>query len=271
MQKVVSKDPLVTVVVAAYNEETNILRCLDSLSKTKSKYPFDILVVNNNSKDKTQETLDRLGAQSVFQAKQGPGPARQMGQEKARGKYVLTADADCFYPEKWVEIMTRALSRPGVVFVYGDYAFLTDKHQGRAKFVMYEFMRDIIRSIRNIKKPHLNAYGMSTGYVRELGVKEKYVEHVTRGEDGRLCFDLMKYGKVKHVKNSSAVVWTGARTLDLDGSFTKALFTRVLRQLSLMDQYFKKTEPHDTKTSTNDDPSVEGSWKRIKEKSKILK
>lgn len=264
--KAVSPDPLVSVVIAAYNEEVNILRCLDSLSKNKSKYPFEVLVVNNNSKDHTQEMLDKIGVSNCFQEIQGPGAARQLGQEKARGKYLLTADADCLYPERWVEEMTKALSKPNVVYVYGDYSFMTEDGKGRWKFWAYEKLRDVIRLIRNFKRPYLNAYGMSTGYVRELGLKEGFANHTFRGEDGRLCFDLMKYGKVKHVKKSGAVVWTGARTLALDGSLGKALWIRILRQLSMLDKYFIKEKPHDTKVSENEDASIEGSLKRFKQK-----
>ena len=118
-----SGTPLATIIIAAWNEEVNILRCLYSLSKNKTQYPFDILVVNNNSTDRTQETLDRVHVKSLFQIKQGCGPARQMGQEQAKGEYILLADADCIYPTTWIETMVGALKMENTVCVYGRYSF----------------------------------------------------------------------------------------------------------------------------------------------------
>ena len=49
-----SSEPLVSVVVIAYNESTRLPACLWALSNLKSKYPLEILGVNNNSKDDTE-------------------------------------------------------------------------------------------------------------------------------------------------------------------------------------------------------------------------
>ena len=49
------KDPSVSVVVIAYNEEQRLPACLWSLSELQTKYPIEILGVNNNSKDRTEE------------------------------------------------------------------------------------------------------------------------------------------------------------------------------------------------------------------------
>ena len=55
------RDPLVSVVVIAYNEERRLPACLWSLSELQSQYPIEILGVNNNSNDRTEEVYQRLG------------------------------------------------------------------------------------------------------------------------------------------------------------------------------------------------------------------
>ena len=50
-----SVDPLVSIVVIAYNEECRLTSCLWSLSEMCSDYPLEILGVNNNSKDRTED------------------------------------------------------------------------------------------------------------------------------------------------------------------------------------------------------------------------
>ena len=46
LQILQSADPLVSVVVIAYNESTRLPACLWSLSQLKSKYPLEILGVS---------------------------------------------------------------------------------------------------------------------------------------------------------------------------------------------------------------------------------
>lgn len=247
-----SDKPLASIIIICWNEEVNILRTIASLSGSKTEIPIEIIVVNNNSTDKTQQTLDQLHLKSVFQEIQGWGPARQMGMEKAKGKYILMADADCYYPEGWVNKMIQTLQIEEVVCVYGRYSFLSGDGYPRWKLFVLEKLKNIIADIRHYKRPYLNAYGMSMGFIREYGLKVGYVMHKIRGEDGRMCFDLMKYGKVKQVKAKSACVWTGTRALQRDGNFSRALQKRVLKEVKRFTSMFFPHPPHDTKTSTND-------------------
>jgi glycosyltransferase involved in cell wall biosynthesis len=252
LDKRLSKEPLVSVVICAYNEETNLIKTISSLSRLRTKYPFEILVVNNNSDDRTQETLDRLHVRSVFQPIQGWGPARQMGLNCALGKYLLTADADAIYPPDWLDKMTAELEKPGVVCVYGRYSFIAEEGFPRWQLSIFEKMKDIVAELRHFKRPFLNTYGLSMGLVREYALKVGYVMRVVRGEDGRMCFDLMQFGKVRQVKARDARVWTFPRTLRKEGSLTQAMINRVTKEFKRFHTMFSPMEPHDTKTSSND-------------------
>ncbi len=246
----ISTKPLVSIMVIAYNEEVNILRSISSLSCLKTTIPFEIVVVNNNSKDRTQDTIDKLHVRKFFQPIQGCGPARQLAQEMAVGKYMLLADADCLYPVNWLDEMMKKLQQPGVVCVYGRYSFIANPELPRWQLTLHETLKDIVAEFRHFKRPYLNAYGISMGYLREAGLRAGYMMHNrTWGEDGRLCFDMMPYGKVVQMKTSSARVWTGPRTLMKDGTIWKALGKRVRKELDRAFSYLTPQAPHDTKTS----------------------
>ncbi len=264
-----SKKPEVSIVISAWNEELNIVRCIDSLSRIDTKIPFEIIVVNNNSKDRTQESIDKLNVKSLFQPVQGCGPSRQLAQEQALGKYILLADADCLYPPQWLNLMMKQLKKPGTVCVYGRYSFITDTKSLRFKLSIYEFLKDVFAGIRHVKRPYLNAYGISMGYLKEAGLKAGYIQHKTWGDDGRLAFDMMKYGKIRQVKDSKARVWTGYRSLLRDGSITKAFLTRILKEIQRFGIYFKKEKDHDTKTSKNSPHSIEDNIKALKNRIKL--
>lgn len=243
--------PQVSILIAAWNEEVNIFTCLSSLSDMQTTIPFEIIVIDNNSTDNTKKTLEKLHVKHLFQPIQGCGPARQLGQENAKGTYILLADADCIYPVNWLDEMMNVLKKPGVVCVYGRYSFIAEKGFPRWKLFMLERLKDIIAEFRHFKRPYLNAYGISMGYVKELGLRVGYVMYKIWGDDGRLCFDLMRYGKVKQVKANRARAWTGPRTLQRDGSFGNALVKRIKIEFKRFTSFFTPHPPHDTKTSKN--------------------
>ena len=79
--------PLVSVVLIAHNEERHLISCIWSLSENHCHFPIEIIAVNNNSTDKTEEVLKSLGVTYYNETKKGPGYARQCGLDHAKGKY----------------------------------------------------------------------------------------------------------------------------------------------------------------------------------------
>lgn len=233
-----SKNPLVSIIISAWNEEVDILKTVGSLSKLNTKIPLEIIVVNNNSTDNTQETLNKLHLKNYFQPIQGWGPGRQMGMENAQGKYILLGDSDCIYPDCWVNYMVEGLQTKGIVSVYGRYSFISEKGFSRWQLSILEICKDLIAEVRHIKRPFLNSYGMSMGFIREYGLKEGFYMNKTHGEDGRMCYDLMKYGKVKQIRSNRNRVWTGVRTLKKSGSFSDVLKARIVKEVKRFSIYF---------------------------------
>jgi hypothetical protein len=96
----------------------------------------------------------------------------------------------------------------------------------------------VIAEVRQIKRPYLNTYGLSMGYVKKYGLEAGFVNNNFRGNDGRLAYDLMAYGKIKQVRSNKSRVWTGPRTLQKDGSLSNALKKRIMREVKRFSIYF---------------------------------
>ncbi|MCD6011759.1 MAG: glycosyl transferase [Flavipsychrobacter sp.] len=252
LDMVQSNCPLVSVVICAWNEEVNILQTISSLCRMKTGYPFEIVVVNNNSTDNTQVVLDKLNVRSFFQPMQGWGPARQLGLENARGKYILIADADAIYPDVWIDEMVHELLQPEVVCVYGRYSFIGERDYPRWMLYIHEKLKDIVAELRQFKRPFLNAYGISMGFVREYALKVGYVMRNIRGEDGRMCFDLMRFGKIRQLRLDKARAWTFPRVFKKEGSLRHAILNRVKKELNRLPEMFYSMPVHDTKASANE-------------------
>jgi len=242
LDTVQSPNPLVSIVIAAWNEEDNIIRCLTSIANNVTSVPFDIVVVDNNSSDSTFSIISSLGIRCYFEYKQGCGPARELGQRKAKGKYILLADADCLYPVNWISVMTKNLMKDNAVCVYGNFSFYANKTTKRWQYYFYEKLRNSMRLLRHINRPYLNAYGLNMGYVKNHGIEAGFIDQNIRGDDGRLCYKLMDYGRVLMVRSTKAVVWTGARTLLKEGTLINVLHNHILRELVNIKSYFTSSK-----------------------------
>lgn len=236
------EQPDISVVIPAWNEENNIFRTLSSLSANQTNYKVEIVVINNNSKDNTQAVLDEIGVRSYLQPEQGTPHARQMGLEKARGKYHLCADSDTFYPPKWIDLMVKPMvDNTEIVGVYGRYSFIPPEGQGRFGLWLYELMTGVLVQIRKRKREYLNTLGFNMGFVTQVGrdtggFKVSQVRmfdnaagsdyFVDEAEDGTMAVNLKKKGRLKLVLNAKARVFTSPRRLMYDGGVWAAFKNR---------------------------------------------
>lgn len=208
-----SDKPLVSVVVIAYNEEKRLAACLWSLSELQTKYAIEILGVNNNSKDRTEEVYRRLGLPYYNEQKQSPGFARQCGLEHARGKYHFCIDADTFYPCKYVDLMMTKLSRPDVSCVSSFWSFFPDENHSRYGLFLFELVRDMFLFIQHFKRPELCVRGMVFAFNAEYAKQVKIRTDIRRGEDGSLALSLKPFGKIAFLYNRKARPVTGYGTI----------------------------------------------------------
>lgn len=86
------KKPLVSVIVPSINSEKTIGRCLRSI-KVQTYKPIEIIVIDNNSNDKTREVAKKY---TRFVYLFGPERSAQInyGAKKAKGKYLYRVDSD---------------------------------------------------------------------------------------------------------------------------------------------------------------------------------
>lgn len=208
-----SDTPLVSIVVIAYNEECRLASCLWSLSELRSVYPLEIIGVNNNSKDKTEDVYKTLGIQYYNEEKQSPGFARKCGLDHARGKYYFCIDADTLYPSGYVDLMMDKLRRNDVSCVSSFWSFFPDENHSSLGLKCYELARDIFLYIQHFKRPELSVRGMvfafKVVYARQVQIRTD----IRRGEDGSLALSLKKYGKIAFLYNWKARPVTGYGTI----------------------------------------------------------
>lgn len=239
-----SQVPLVSVVVIAYNEERRLTACLWSLSELQTKYPVEILGVNNNSKDRTEEVYQRLGLPYFNESQQSPGFARQCGLEHAKGKYHFCIDADTFYPPRYVDLMMTKLESPDVSCVSSFWSFFPDENHSRFGLFLFELIRDTFLWVQHFKRPELCVRGMVFAFKTDLAQKVKIRTDIRRGEDGSLALSLKPYGKIAFLYNKKARPITGYGTLN-ESSLLHSLWNRIRVQMKGFSRIFYKTDHYE--------------------------
>ncbi len=96
------KSPKVTVVVAAYNSERSIGRSIETILALD--YPeYDVIVVDNNSTDKTPDIIKKYPVTYLLETKAGWPAARNAGIAYSKEEFVANIDADCFPTRDWLK------------------------------------------------------------------------------------------------------------------------------------------------------------------------
>jgi len=94
-----------SIIIPAYNEEKYLPETLKSVKEAMSfsKHSGEVIVVDNNSTDKTAQIAESNGASVVFEAHNQISKARNKGVESAGGRYLIFLDADTIMPEHLLE------------------------------------------------------------------------------------------------------------------------------------------------------------------------
>lgn len=104
--------PFFSIIIAAYNSESQIGLLLDSITKQTFK-DFEVICVNDGSTDSTLDVItsyaekdDRIKITS--QENSGPGAARNAGLVHVKGKYTLIFDSDDTIKPDFLELFKQA-------------------------------------------------------------------------------------------------------------------------------------------------------------------
>lgn len=102
------------------NEEASVGAVIDEVRAALADRDIEVLTVDTNSRDRTNEIATAKGARVVREPRRGYGLAYKTGFAAARGTYVLTLDADLTYPGIRFPDLLRPLEAGTADFVAGD-------------------------------------------------------------------------------------------------------------------------------------------------------
>lgn len=122
----------ISIIVPCYNEEAilenNVGTIVNFLERRSSKYDWEIVIIDDGSKDKTGEIADDLEKKNTYirvihhPVNLNLGNALQTGFKNAKGDVIIVLDVDLSYSVEYIELMTdRLLSEAADIVVASPY------------------------------------------------------------------------------------------------------------------------------------------------------
>ncbi|MEK7521709.1 MAG: glycosyltransferase [Patescibacteria group bacterium] len=205
---------MVSVVVPAYNEEKALPKCLQAL--ILQDYPkdlYEVIVVDNNSTDKTSYVAskfkNKLNLKIILEKKKGRGHARHTGFKAAKGKYILSTDADTTVPKDWIKKTVALLEREDSIVAVTGPCKINDCP--RLTNFVFNVMQPSVMTIYKLAFGHYWLNGFNFGVKREVYRKSGgFDPNLNTMEDVDIAEKIAKHGKIK-CSYSLNVVFSGRR------------------------------------------------------------
>lgn len=119
------KVPQISVIVAVYQAEIYLRRCLDGIVNQTFR-DWECILVDDGSKDNSGAICDEYAVMDsrfkvIHQTNRGVSVTRQVGLDASKGIYVIYADPDDWAEPGWLEKLYQKISDDNVDMVICDY------------------------------------------------------------------------------------------------------------------------------------------------------
>jgi glycosyltransferase involved in cell wall biosynthesis len=126
---------MISVVVCTYNRSESLTRTLQSFKEmsVSEELPWELIVVDNNSKDSTEQVIREFAAKSrvnvryVFEKRQGLSFARNAGVSAAEGEIIAFTDDDVMVGKDWLGNISRCFENSDIACAGGKILPIWEK------------------------------------------------------------------------------------------------------------------------------------------------
>lgn len=154
---------MVSVVIAAYNAEKYIAKCLESLKK-QTYTDFEVVVVVDGATDKTLDICEEFSKQdkrfiTVYRKNGGLAAARNTGLERCSAEYVAFVDSDDYVSPDYLEVLVNAIEANGCDIAACGYILEDENGNKKYRTKREEEIMDNEMFLNNMLIPINRSYG----------------------------------------------------------------------------------------------------------------
>jgi len=206
----------VSVIVACHNEQENLPLLLKSLSdQNYLQELFEVIIVNDNSTDKTFEVATGFhGIKNIIAINNkgtGKKQAIRTGIEASTGKLIITTDADCRMGEKWIRTIAAFYEKQKADMIICPVKLETRSgFFGRFQELEFLSLQGITAGSATAGEPTM-CNGANLSFIREsyLNNSDNLHDEITSGDDIFLLHNLKKnHFKILWLESSEAIITT---------------------------------------------------------------
>jgi len=119
----------ISIIIPTYNEEGDIMACLESLFSQSVK-DFEIIIVDDGSTDGTLSEISILGnkVKVLKQKHLGAGSARNLGAKEAEGEILIFVDADMTFSKNFIEKLVKPIKKRKLRGTFSKEEFVANWH-----------------------------------------------------------------------------------------------------------------------------------------------
>ena len=223
-QRLETRTMKISFVIPAYNEEGYIQKCLDAIIReTKGRDDMEIIVVDNNSTDRTSEIVSGYpNVRLIHEARRGANRTRETGFQTSQGELVAFVDADTEMPHGWVAQVEKEFARnKKTVCMSGPFIYYDLPKRIRALVRVYYYLAYLTYLTGKIFFGRTTVIQGGNYIVRRDALKAiggHNAEITFYGDDTDLAVRLSKIGAVKF--SFKLPILTSGRRLAKEGAFT---------------------------------------------------
>jgi len=233
-------DKKVSVIIPACNEE-KVIRETAKFYREQD-YPLEIIVVVNNSKDRTSKMAEGLSDKVLnFSGKIGAGGARNEGAKVAEGDIFIFSDADSYLEQGSVKLLVSEFDKnPNIV---GSFSGKDDKNSLKGKIFF------LFKNLAYRLKLHEGATAGTIFCSREIFFETSGFDSSKQPIDIHDFILKAKAAGARYKFITSCHAVTSMRRYEDGGYLKTIIFWLKLRLLSLLkinnnlaENYFKETK-----------------------------
>ncbi|MDR0421954.1 MAG: glycosyltransferase [Proteiniphilum sp.] len=179
-----TRTPLVSVVIPVYNGEQYVASCLENMM-SQSYENMEIIVVDDGSTDHSAEIARKYPVKLIsHERNRGLSAARNTGIDSAQGEYIHFMDVDDGVNRDYYREMVKAAAETGADMACGG--MLNEKY--RTKTQLFSERRVYTSAKDRLKATYVGKWGYVWRYLFRLDFLR---QHAFRFEEGRLIEDML--------------------------------------------------------------------------------
>jgi glycosyltransferase involved in cell wall biosynthesis len=178
---------MISFVVLTLNSGRTIQKCLESIEAQKCEK--EIIVVDGGSTDNTIKIAKKYKTKIITDKRRFLGAARNVGLEKAKGKYIAFVDSDVVLPKKWIQIALNKIEKDDMIAGVGGPGISPEEN------IISDSLNFLYGRSKDTKENYVKSLPtMDLLYKKDAIKNQEFIDNLKAGEDVEYNFRLVKNG-----------------------------------------------------------------------------